>query len=64
MLNKKQGDEVVVIDMTQVKSDFAVLENETRLITKRPKDAQDLRKMIGTRTVSGRRLVDLYEEGK
>ncbi|TNO95652.1 hypothetical protein [Bacillus sp. CD3-1a] len=64
MLNKKQGDKVVVIDMTQVKSDFAVLENETRLITKRPKDAQDLRKMIGTRTVSGRRLVDLYEEGK
>lgn len=64
MLNKKQGDEVVVIDMTQVKSDFAVLENETRLITKRPKDAQGLRKMIGTRTVSGRRLVDLYEEGK
>ncbi|EOS8270812.1 TPA: hypothetical protein ACTZ3L_003699 [Bacillus cereus] len=64
MLNKKQGDEVVVIDMTQIKSDFAVIENENRLITKRPKDAQDLRKMIGTRTVSGRRLVDLYEEGK
>lgn len=64
MLNKKADDEVVVIDMMQIKSDFTVIEKETRLITKRPKDAQELRKMIGTRTVGGRRLVELYEEGK
>lgn len=64
MLNKKADDEVVVIDMIQIKSDFTRVENETRLITKRPKDAQELRKMIGTRTVSGKRLVELYEEGK
>ncbi|WP_318582044.1 hypothetical protein [Bacillus paranthracis] len=64
MLNKKADDEVVVIDMIQIKSDFTRVENETRLITKRPKNAQELRKMLGTRTVSGRRLVDLYEEGK
>ncbi|PGK36900.1 hypothetical protein CN907_17155 [Bacillus anthracis] len=64
MLNKKADDEVVFIDMMQIKSDFTVIENETRLITKRPKNAQELRKMIGTRTVGGRRLVDLYEEGK
>ena len=50
--------------MVQIKSDFTVTENETRLITKRPKDAQELRKMIGTRTVSGEQLVELYEEGK
>ncbi|MDH4423545.1 hypothetical protein CN931_19805 [Bacillus sp. AFS054943] len=64
MLNKKEDGEVVVIDMAQIKSDFTVIENETRLITKRPKDAQELRKMIGTRTAGGRRLVELYEEGK
>ncbi|PGU01313.1 MULTISPECIES: hypothetical protein [Bacillus cereus group] len=64
MLNKKEDGEVVVIDMAQIKSDFTVIENETRLITKRPKDAQELRKMIGTRTAAGRRLVELYEEGK
>ncbi|ACO28945.1 hypothetical protein MRY88_05045 [Bacillus cereus] len=64
MLNKKEDDEVIVIDMVQIKSDFTVTENETRLITKRSKDAQELRKMIGTRTVSGERLVELYEEGK
>ncbi|WP_242301877.1 hypothetical protein [Bacillus cereus group sp. BfR-BA-01361] len=64
MLNKKADDEVVVIDMIQIKSDFTRVENETRLITKRPKNAQELRKMIGTRTVGGRRLVELYEEGK
>ncbi|KXI80847.1 hypothetical protein ACS52_06895 [Bacillus cereus] len=64
MLNKKADDEVVVIDMIQIKSDFTRVENETRLITKRPKNAQELRKMLGTRTVGGRRLVELYEEGK
>ncbi|ASI76666.1 hypothetical protein LKM01_23840 [Bacillus pacificus] len=64
MLNKKADDEVVVIDMMQIKSDFTMIEKEISLITKRPKNAQELRKMIGTRTVSGKRLVDLYEEGK
>ncbi len=54
MLNKKEDDEVVVIDMMQIKSDFTVIEKETRLITKRPKNAQELRKMIGTRTAGGR----------
>ncbi|MCU5466685.1 hypothetical protein OCF07_16200 [Bacillus pacificus] len=64
MLNKKEDDEVIVIDMVQLNLDFTVIENETSLITKRPKDAQELRKMIGTRTVGGSRLVELYEEGK
>nr|WP_255291750.1 hypothetical protein [Bacillus toyonensis] len=64
MVNKKENDEVVVIDMMQIKSDFTVIEKEIRLITKGPKNAQELRKMIGTRTVGGRRLVDLYEEDK
>ncbi|PIE95013.1 hypothetical protein CO726_13010 [Bacillus fungorum] len=64
MLNKKADDEVVVIDMMQIKSDFTVIEKETRLITKRPKKAQELRKMIGTRTAGGRRLVELYKEDK
>ncbi len=50
--------------MVQLNLDFTVIENETSLITKRPKDAQELRKMIGTRTVGGSRLVELYEEGK
>ncbi|ONH02267.1 hypothetical protein BKK45_01590 [Bacillus cereus] len=64
MLNKKEDDEVIVIDMVQLNLDFTVIENETSLITKRPKDAQELRKMIGTCTVSGKRLVELYEEGR
>lgn len=64
MLNKKADDEVVAIDIMQIKSDCTVIEKETCLITKRPKNAQELRKMIGTRTVGGRRLVDLYEEDK
>ncbi|MFJ8218847.1 hypothetical protein [Bacillus cereus] len=64
MVNKKENDEVVVIDIVQIKSGFTVTEDEKSLITKRPKDAQELRKMIGTRTAVGRRLVALYEEDK
>lgn len=50
--------------MTQIKADFTLIENENSLITKRPKDAQGLRKMIDTCTVGRKRLVELYEEGK
>ncbi|EJS66408.1 hypothetical protein CON38_08015 [Bacillus cereus] len=65
ILNEKKG-ELGVIDMSQVVTDFQPLETKEtkKLVTRRPKDAQDLRKMIGTRTAGGKNLVDIYKEEK
>lgn len=65
ILNEKK-DELGVIDMSQVVTDFQPLETKEveKLVTRRPKDAQDLRKMIGTRTDGGKNLVDIYKEEK
>ncbi|UNP77266.1 hypothetical protein MN033_03480 [Bacillus nitratireducens] len=64
-LNEKE-DELGVIDMSQVVTDIQPLgpKETEKLVTRRPKDAQDLRKMIGTRTVGGKNLVDIYKEEK
>ncbi len=61
----KKG-ELGVIDMNQVVTDFQSLEVKEveKLVTRRPKDAQDLRGMIGTRTAGGKNLVDIYKEEK
>ncbi|KZD71266.1 hypothetical protein B4088_0850 [Bacillus cereus] len=52
--------------MSQVVTDFQPLEAKEveKLVTRRPKDAQDLRKMIGTRTAGSKNLVDIYKEEK
>ncbi|OQR55221.1 hypothetical protein [Bacillus sp. CDB3] len=64
-LNEKE-DELGVIDMSQVVTDVQPLETKEteKLVTRRPKDAQDLRKMIGTRTAGSKNLVDIYKEEK
>ena len=62
-LNEKE-DELGVIDMSQVVTDMQPLETKEteKLVTRRLKDAQDLRKMIGTRTAGSKNLVDIYKE--
>lgn len=61
-----QKDELGVIDMSQVATDLKTVRvaPENRLVSHPPKDARDLRKMIGTRTASGRSLTDIYKQGK
>ncbi|MCP8970031.1 hypothetical protein [Ectobacillus ponti] len=62
----REQEDVGVIDMNEVvdhiEEQLPVLDKQ--LVERAPKDALELRKMIGTRSIPGRTLVDLYKENR
>ncbi|WP_078430511.1 hypothetical protein [Alkalihalobacterium alkalinitrilicum] len=45
-------------------SKFLKPTEDKKLVTRKPQNARDLRKMIGTRSATGQKLVDIYKQGR